>query len=617
MTGHGWIHLVIVLAFGAACGEAGEGPAALEAEPGLDAVPRASERGHAFPLSADATWSSWSDPVPLAGINTDAAEQRAALSKRGLSLYFHSNRPGGLGANDLWVARRACFDCPWESPVNLGARVNTAESNEAGPALSRDEHWLFFGSNRAGGHGRGDIWVSYRENIHDDLGWGAPVNLGPGVNTSAGESQPSYFENEGGPPQLFFTRAGSIITSELQPDGTWGLATAVPSLANFSGPSVHPNGLEIYVFELFKDHRIWHATRDAPDAPWSAPTELVELTPGVASVFQPFIHAHAHTEMLFVGGIPAEGQAPDLYVSTRTRRDPVDGPVALHADAAPAGHASAGTWSDPVPLTTLNTPASELAPALSPDGLTIYFASDRAGNTDIYAARRACRACGWGAPNPLPSPINGDANEAGPFLSDDGRLFFFNSNRDGNNDIYVARREGGPDGEWGSPTRFGAAVNTAANENHAHYLHRPGEAYAPDGAEGVLYFARGGGIRAVGLDADLQPVGDATLVAELDDPAFFDGAPSVTGDGLGIFFHSARPGSQPPDAATPRFDLWMSVRSSTRDRWSAPVNLGPGVNGVLEDFQPAISHDGRTLVFTRRNAEREDFDLWMTTRMGS
>ena len=295
----------------------------------------------------------------------------------------------------------------------------------------------------------------------------------------------------------------------------------------------------------------------------------------------------------------------------------LDGAVALQPAAPLAGHASAGAWSDPVPLTALNTAASDVAAALSADGLTVYFASDRAGSTDIYAARRACHACDWSDPTPLALPINGAANEAGPFLSADGRLLFFNSNRDGNNDIYVARREGGPDGAWGTLTRLGAAVNTAGNENHAHYLHRPEEAYAGSGAAGVLYFSRGGGIRAVGLDADLQPVGASMPVTELDDPAFFDGAPSVSGDGLAIFFHSPRPGSQPPDAATPRFDLWTSVRASPRDRWSAPLNLGPVVNGVLEDFQPGISLDGHTLIFTRRNAERGDFDLWMTTRTGS
>ena len=78
-------------------------------------------------------------------------------------------------------------------------------------------------------------------------------------------------------------------------------------LANLGGPSIHPNGLEIYVFETFANHRIWHATRESLNTPWSAPVELSQLKPGTASVFQPFIHMHGRTETLFMGGVPALG----------------------------------------------------------------------------------------------------------------------------------------------------------------------------------------------------------------------------------------------------------------------------------------------------------------------
>lgn len=293
----------------------------------LAAALTACDPDHTAPLEPEAPaaavapggqWSAWSEPVAVAGVNTQALEQRPALSRDALSLYFMSNRKGGLGGTDLWVARRACLDCSWEAPVNLGAAVNTA-GNDAAPALSRDEHWLFFNSNRPDGLGGADLWASYRSDVHDDLAWQPPVNLGPGVNSRAGESQASFFENEGGRAQLFFARAGSIHMSEMLPDGTWGPAAVVDALAAFNGPSIHPNGREIYVFELFKDHRIWRATREGPDAPWSSPVELTELTPGVASVFHPFIHARGGTETLWLAAIPSEGAPPDLYAATRTR----------------------------------------------------------------------------------------------------------------------------------------------------------------------------------------------------------------------------------------------------------------------------------------------------------
>ena len=76
-------------------------------------------------------------------------------------------------------------------PINLGPVINTT-AFEIQPALSQDGHWLFFLSNRPGSAGL-DIWVSYREPIHDDLAWQSPVNAGPGVNSPAIEGDPSFF----------------------------------------------------------------------------------------------------------------------------------------------------------------------------------------------------------------------------------------------------------------------------------------------------------------------------------------------------------------------------------------------------------------------------------------
>src|SRR6266850_5618700 len=64
--------------------------------------------------------SDWSEPGNLdATINTAANEQGPTLSSNGLSLYFGSDRAGGFGIFDLWVSHRACVDCPWEPPVTL------------------------------------------------------------------------------------------------------------------------------------------------------------------------------------------------------------------------------------------------------------------------------------------------------------------------------------------------------------------------------------------------------------------------------------------------------------------------------------------------------------------
>src|SRR6266446_2684389 len=175
-------------------------------------------------------YSDWSAPVNLGpAINSAFSDQGPAISKNGLSLYFTSNRPGGLGGFDMYVSQRASAEEPWGSPVNLGPTVNTT-FDEGNPAFSRDGHYLFFQSKRPGGLGGIDIWVSRREHTHDDFDWQLPVNLGPGVNSAADDNGPTYFENdEGGTPQLYFGSsrpgglgAADIYVSEQMADGSFG-----------------------------------------------------------------------------------------------------------------------------------------------------------------------------------------------------------------------------------------------------------------------------------------------------------------------------------------------------------------------------------------------------------
>src|SRR5580765_5344319 len=65
-------------------------------------------------------YSDWSTPVNLGPtINSASSDQEAGISRDGLSLYFASNRPGGFGGFDMYVSQRASVDDPWGSPMNL------------------------------------------------------------------------------------------------------------------------------------------------------------------------------------------------------------------------------------------------------------------------------------------------------------------------------------------------------------------------------------------------------------------------------------------------------------------------------------------------------------------
>lgn len=126
----------------------------------------------------------WGGPINLGDvINTADYDISCALNADGTELYFASARPAGYGDFDLYVSERGG---DWDAPVNVGPPVNT-EYKEVTPFVTADGLWLFFASNRPGGSGGDDLWVT------ENLGgvWQEPVNLGPTVNSGADDRYPS------------------------------------------------------------------------------------------------------------------------------------------------------------------------------------------------------------------------------------------------------------------------------------------------------------------------------------------------------------------------------------------------------------------------------------------
>ena len=127
-----------------------------------------------FASEKDASGKTWKTPVLLAINNKDYSIGHPAISSDGLNLYFSSNKPGGYGGTDLYVSR--WVNNSWSAPENLGAAVNT-EGNEMFPVVVADTT-LYFASNGHAGFGGLDI---YRYN----LGGTAEVkNMGHPVNSS-------------------------------------------------------------------------------------------------------------------------------------------------------------------------------------------------------------------------------------------------------------------------------------------------------------------------------------------------------------------------------------------------------------------------------------------------
>jgi serine/threonine protein kinase/formylglycine-generating enzyme required for sulfatase activity len=123
-----------------------------------------------------------------ASVNSDADDRSPCLSMDGLTLLFASNRPGGPGEWNLWTATRKSTADPFVSPTPLGADVNV-EAWTQNPLLSADGRTLLFASDRPGGFGVWDVWMSTR--VSTDSTFEAPANLGPIVNTAGVDSRPA------------------------------------------------------------------------------------------------------------------------------------------------------------------------------------------------------------------------------------------------------------------------------------------------------------------------------------------------------------------------------------------------------------------------------------------
>ncbi len=270
-------------------------------------------------------------------------------------------------------------------------------------------------------------------------------------------------------------------------------------------------------------------------------------------------------------------------------------------------------WTTPVNLTVVNSTAGEAGAFISRDGLSLYFGSGRGGkNMDIWVSHRAGKDMPWDAPQKLGPNINTSCNEQTPTLSTDGHWLYFA--RDcggfGGQDIFVSRRHNTRgDSGWQLPENLGSGVNTAANESCP--------ALFEDEESGIttLYFSSdvllyaSEDIYASTLQED-GTFGPRVLVGELSLPGYRDARPFVWKNGLIMLLDSNRPGTLGGQ------DLWISVRATTSDPWSSPVNLGAVFNSGSLEARPVLSFDGTELYFhSNRTGTLGGNDLYRSTRI--
>lgn len=274
-------------------------------------------------------------------------------------------------------------DFTFGEPTNLGPTINSSAGDWT-PEISANGLELYFGSDRGGNW---DLWVSTRQDVGDQ--WGPPVRLAPPINSSY----------EDGAPQL------------------------------------SPDGLELYFYSKRSGGHggidIWLTRRTTLHEPWGPATNLglpvnSEGHEGAATVT-------ADGLSLFFSRSHAGAGGFDLWTTTReTRDDP---------------------WAAPVRFgTPINSSASEHFLDVSPDGLVLMFSNHAHGpfreggygGPDIWVMTRRTTEDEWGQPfNPGP-PLNTSYAENGPSISSDGHWLYFNDwgpirpGGHGNDDIWQA-----------------------------------------------------------------------------------------------------------------------------------------------------------------------------------
>lgn len=283
-------------------------------------------------LAVAQDFSDWSAPERLGPeINTTGVlEGCPFISKDNRTLFFASNRAGGSGAADIWASTRESEESGWTTPFNLGPILNSS-SAEVCPTYHISGRYLYFVSARAGGCGGDDIYVARLESKKDLTSWSTPENLGCQFNSSANDITPSLFEDEDGTVYMYFSsnRAGGlggmdIYVSIRQPEGTFGTPVNVAEL-NTASNDMRPNiryrdGLEIF----FESNRtgtlgandLYSSTRSSTSDTWSAPENVGPVVNSTFTEGRPSLSFDG-TTMYFMSN--RDDASNDIYVTHRTR----------------------------------------------------------------------------------------------------------------------------------------------------------------------------------------------------------------------------------------------------------------------------------------------------------
>lgn len=246
-----------------------------------------------------------------------------------------------------------------------------------------------------------------------------------------------------------------------------------------------------------------------------------------------------------------------------------------------------GSFGAPVRVLGASTSSDDWNPSLTGDERTIFFSSwsPHLGQNDIWTASRAAIGDPFGAPVPVDA-LSSAAADATPFIARDGLEIFFSSERDGTSDFAIHRAtRSDASGAWSAPEAvpeldsawFDFALSLTPDGRTAYFASsRPGI-----GAQDI-YVTRRSERGARFTTPEIVP--ELSSTAE-------DAHPTISSDGLEMFFVSTRPGG------VGGADIWRATRPDTTSPFGDPTNLGAPINTPNDELGPFLSPDGRRLYF--------------------
>lgn len=274
-------------------------------------------------------------------VNSSVFDGSPTVSADETELLFTSARhpTAPRGQQDIFVSRRSAKNAPWSNPLNAGPMINDSLGDDFSLRVSNDGKALYFASNRSGGFGKGDMYVATRASV--EAPWSRAKNLGSPLNTDAFEAFPTP-STDG--LTLFFNRSTTFdsqdsdiwVSTRARTGDQWSAPQRVPGAVNSEraefSPALSPDGNRLYfASERGGTVELWVATRADHTRDWDAPRKLgTEVNFPRSMTLGPFIandqrslYVMAARQDFSAAGACTPGTCfdrLDLYVSTMSCR---------------------------------------------------------------------------------------------------------------------------------------------------------------------------------------------------------------------------------------------------------------------------------------------------------